>query len=263
VTRKDASKVQTRIFGIAGDGRVARHLRDYFRLKQIPFREWSRRAEAEARVPAAHEALSGCAVVLILLKDSAIENWFRAFENNLSGARPIFVHFSGTLRVEGVEAWHPLMSFAKAQTYDLKTYESLAFVGSRGAKPFEEVFPELRNPHYTLSEGQRAFYHALCVLAGNFSVMLWRKLFEGFELELGLPRDAAYPYMAQVFANTISNPVDALTGPLQRKDTSTLNADLRALDSDSFRGVFEAFVKTQIPDFGQNSSHMNIEEIKS
>jgi Domain of unknown function (DUF2520) len=153
---------------------------------------------------------------------------------------PRLIHFSGALVTPLAMGMHPLMTFTKG-FYELADYQKMAFVCEEGEVTFQSVFPQLKNPNYTIKKEQKAFYHALCVMSGNFSVILWQKLFEEFQTKLGIPAEAAFPYLERISRNLQNDSRGALTGPLQRKDMQTIHKNLEALDGDSFRVVYQAF----------------------
>ena len=80
-------------------------------------------------------------------------------------------------------------------------------------------------------------------MAGNFSTMLWVKLFDELEGRFGIPASAAHPYLTRMTANVMADGGHALTGPLTRGDAETIAANLRALDGDTFHAVYAAFRK--------------------
>ena len=79
------------------------------------------------------------------------------------------------------------------------------------------------------------------MLAGNYSTMLWEKLFRELETRFAIPAAAAFPYLAQVTANLQRDPDRALTGPLGRGDADTVRANRSALEGDPFHAVYAAF----------------------
>jgi predicted short-subunit dehydrogenase-like oxidoreductase (DUF2520 family) len=233
-------------YGIVGDGRLARHLAHYFTLSGVPFRQWSRRA-AEGRLP--EEMLADCTRIIVAISDGAIEPFVRdarARAPEWAAARG-WVHCSGALSTDLAWGMHPLSTFA-GELFDLATYRHIPFICDREAPDFREVFPALINPAYRLRRADRPRYHALCVLAGNFTTLLWQKLAHDFERDLGLPFDAARPYLAQVAINLARDPDGALTGPLARGDRATIARHRAVLDGDPFRAVYEAFVRATRPD---------------
>jgi predicted short-subunit dehydrogenase-like oxidoreductase (DUF2520 family) len=81
------------------------------------------------------------------------------------------------------------------------------------------------------------------VLAGNFSTVLWLKLFDDLQKRFGIPATAAHPYLARVTKNLLSDAGQALTGPLSRGDDRAIATNLQALEGDAFRAVYAAVVR--------------------
>jgi 2-dehydropantoate 2-reductase len=222
-------------FGIVGSGRVALHFHHYFTLLGLPVCTWSRRAPD----PPPPEALASCTTVLLLIQDAAIEPFVEAWPD-LRTKR--LVHFSGSLVTPKAAGAHPLMTFGP-DLYLLEVYRTIPFVLEAGGPAFDAILPGLPNPAFAIPAAERPYYHALCVMAGNFSTILWSKLFEEFQVRLNLPPGAAHPYLAQVAANLMRDPGRALTGPLARGDAHAIAANLAALEGDPFHAVYSAFVK--------------------
>jgi 2-dehydropantoate 2-reductase len=227
-----------RPFGIVGDGRVATHFSRYFRLLGIPFRQWSRRTPADS--------LTGCPVILLLVSDLAIEELASRYPDRTR------VHFSGSFRSPEVHGMHPLMTFGH-ELYSLSEYQRIPFVAEDPAF-FRRLFPALANPCYGIRADDKARYHALCAMAGNFTGFLWAKLFQEFPAVHGIPAEAAVPYLEQVCRNIAASPTrpeSFLTGPIVRGDVPTVAKHLSALDGDPYRSVYEAFARI----------HMNSREV--
>jgi predicted short-subunit dehydrogenase-like oxidoreductase (DUF2520 family) len=234
------------VYGIVGDGRLARHFAHYFNFLKIPYRQWSRSLQSEQGTTA-HAALQDCQTILVMISDSAIEPWIENFcsvaggsGSQISGKK--FVHFSGALVTPLATGVHPLMTFGKS-FYELAQYEAIPFVCEKAGPGFKEIFPKLGNPHYAIEASEKPFYHALCVMSGNFTVLLWQKMFADLEKKLGIPAKAAVPYLEQVARNLRTDSAHALTGPLARGDKKTIQKNLESLENDPFKKVYEAFVE--------------------
>lgn len=234
-------------YGIIGDGRTARHTAHYFSLLGIPFEAWSRRISRNSGLRL-EKSLQHCETILLLIKDSAIED-FIAARSFLKSKK--LVHFSGSLSTPMAEGAHPLMTFGP-DLYDLGAYKSIPFILEKGRASFKELFPELKNPSYCIAPEMKPFYHSLCVISGNFTGLLWRKFFTDLEEKLHIPREAALPYFGRVMKN-ISGGGDALTGPISRKDYRTLEKDLLALRNDPFKRIFEAFMDVYVINSGHRA----------
>jgi predicted short-subunit dehydrogenase-like oxidoreductase (DUF2520 family) len=227
-------------YGIAGDGKLARHFAHYFNLRKIPHARWSRRMQAEDGLTAV-QALSDCETILVMISDAAIEPWIvEARAAGLITQR--FVHFSGALATPMAIGLHPLMSFGMG-FYELAEYERIPFITETGGATFPDVFPTLSNPSFSIPAEHKALYHALCVMSGNFTVLLWQKMFSDFEKKLGVPVEAALPYLERIARNLKSDPGAALTGPLARGDRQTIEKNLESLSGDRFQKIYESFVE--------------------
>lgn len=237
---------------ILGRGRAARHLGQTLRLSQAEVHLW----ETSPRLIAnsldstlLQKALLQSTHVLLLVSDSAIEplalyckKELESLQKTLPSTSRYWIHASGALTTPHAWGCHPLMTFSSETIYSAETYSSMSFVLEDQAPAWSMLFPTLKNPHYRIPTEKKALYHALCVLSGNFSMLLWKKLFAELEDQFKIPRSAAIPYLETVFQNLKSHPESALTGPLARKDHSTLRKNLEALQGDPYQGVYQAFV---------------------
>lgn len=217
---------------IIGNGRVARHFRHYLSSLSILNFSWDRGQDRGLLAP----LLERASHVLLLVSDGAIEALAQGLET-----KAFKVHFSGALVTPHAFGAHPLMTFGN-DLYAPEKYREITFVTDKGAPDFAKLLPGLPNVHAVLDPALKARYHALCVMAGNFSCILWQKLFEDFSRDLGLRPDAAYPYLRQQVENLTSDYKTALTGPLARGDHATIARNLAALDGDPFQKVYQSFV---------------------
>jgi len=222
------------LYGIVGSGRVATHFCRYFDLMKIPFRHWYRSLGNSLE-----DILGAVPVVLLLISDSQIENFIESYPFL---KKKKLVHFSGSLITPYAQGFHPLMTFTR-EPYDLDVYRKIPFFVQKGRFEFNEIFPALENPHYNVNPEQSDLYHALCVLSGNFTTILWDKFFSELEDRFSVPRAAAFPYLDQIVENLKRDSRSALTGPLQRRDHKTISKNLSALKNDPFQKVYEAFVE--------------------
>ena len=221
---------------IIGSGRAAKHFTKYLTLLKIPFTQWERSSSQPFE-----NAVAGVKSVLVLITDSEIDPFIESHHYLLKNKN--LVHFSGSLKSKFALSAHPLMTFPEGEYFDLQTYSNIPFVLEKGSPEVKELIPGIDNKSYFIDPSDKAFYHALCVLSGNFSMLLWNKLFEEFETRLGIPRQAAFPYLVQVFESTIRDSKKNLTGPLVRDDKATIGANLDALRDDPFFEVYAAFLQ--------------------
>lgn len=243
-------------FAILGGGRLARHMRHYLMLagtlSDLPVSIWSRDgADDTNTLPIANTlarlqaTVASASHVLLLVSDKAIPEVLQRYpflhEKTL-------VHCSGAQSIPGVAGAHPLMTFGH-DLYSLDQYRQIPFVVDQGYE-LGALLPGLSNPHFHIRPEDKPRYHALCVMAGNFSQILWQAAGERFSA-LGLPPESLDPYLQQVVRNFVANPGAALTGPLSRGDQHTTHRNLKALDGDLLQPVYQSFVdlyrKSQTP----------------
>jgi len=220
-------------YGIIGNGSVASHFAKYLELLEIPFIIWSRKNDS---IPP-DKKLKDCRTIIILISDDSIDSFINS---NPSLSKKTLIHFSGSLITSKAIGFHPLMTFSK-DLYTLEEYKTIPFIGSKEKGEFTKYFPELKNRYYVINESQKPLYHALCVLSGNLTTLLWQKTVSDFESKLDLPSEVLEPYLTQVFKNIKSNPQKALTGPIKRGDKKTMKSNKRALKSKTWSSIYRLF----------------------
>ena len=235
-------------YALLGSGRLARHFAHFFAAEGIETCAWARQPDPafntvdvtvlpdpRARLEAAIEL---CTHALLLISDDALESFIRDHDFL---QRNILIHCSGALVLEHAHGAHPLTTFSH-ELYEPKVYRRIPFVTEAGGPGFSELFPALSNPSYVLAPEKKALYHAYCVVSGNFTGLLWERVFREIETELGLPKAAFLPYMERVFANLASDD-GVVTGPLVRTDMQTIRCNLRALADNPLGDLYEAFLR--------------------
>lgn len=238
-------QVPNKKYTIIGDGKVARHFGHYFNLLGIGFNQWQR-AQSSQQLQL---AVASSDVVLLLISDDAIEPFIH--QNPFLKDTPL-VHFSGTLTLDKAYGCHPLMTFSP-DLYGLKTYQSIPFVCDESAD-FDALFPQLSNESFSVTKENKVYYHAMCVMAGNFSQLLMRESAKQLHNKLDLPADILFPYLLQNTKNFIANPESSATGPLQRGDFTTVKKHLQALQGNKLKGIYSSFVEQNhhgVVDFNQ------------
>lgn len=219
---------------IIGNGQVASHFRHYFSLLHLPYTTWHRHQDYSLL----NQALEKATHILLLISDDSIDTFIA---ENLKHHANI-IHFSGSLVTDHAYGAHPLMTFNDS-LYDLAQYQAIPFVIDDDAPHVDELLPGLANPHIRLHKSLKPKYHALCVMSGNFSCLLWQKFFTTLEQEFNIPHSFAHLYLQQQTKNLLSNHETALTGPLARGDDMTLEKNMAALSGDAFQSVYKSFVQ--------------------
>jgi len=230
--RQVPEKAQVPQYLIIGNGRVARHFLHYFSLLGISVSHWHRGLPLEELGDAQH--------ILVLIRDDAIESFIRTHLGDKQGTK---IHFSGALTTDLAIGAHPLMTFGP-ELYAREKYEEIFFILDDTAPEFTALFPALPNSHARLAPAMKAKYHAHCVMAANYSCLLWQKLFDAFEDDFNLPAKAAFPLLKQQTENLVTDRKNALTGPLARGDNATIARNLAALSGDRYQNIYQVFVET-------------------
>lgn len=221
-------------YTIVGDGKVARHLAQYFTLVGIEFNQWNHKQ----KITQLQLSVAASDCVLILISDDVIQKFINqyAFLKDKT-----LIHFSGSLVIDKAYGCHPLMTFGQ-DLYDLSTYQSIPFICDEHVK-FKTLFPKLNNKALKLPHNQKAFYHAMCVIAGNFTQTLMRATSEQLEENCDLPTDILFPYLLQNTKNFINNPRHSATGPMHRGDFTTVQKNLQVLQGNDLEEVYKSFLK--------------------
>lgn len=230
-------------YAILGGGRLARHLRHYLQQLELPCSYWARKPDADLNThnisdstERLHATVQPASHVLLLVSDDAIASLPRRYPE-LRGKT--LIHCSGALGIPGIAGAHPLMTFGP-ELYPMGTYLQIPFMLDQG-QSMAELLPGLPNAHSHISVEQKAQYHALCVMAGNFPQILWQAVTQRFA-GLGMSDDVLKPYLQQVLQNFLANPGGALTGPLARGDSGTINRNLNAVQGDGLQQLYQSFV---------------------
>ncbi len=218
---------------LIGDGRLARHVTYYFASTGMLFTRWSRRHNNSHELS---EMANQSDYILLLISDDAIETFIR---NNPVLKDKSLVHCSGSLTSNLCQGCHPLMTFGNSY-YPKSFYPSIPFVCDEGID-FEQIFPQLENPHYSLPKSKKAAYHALAVMAGNFPQFIWQSVFAAMEQELQLPHKLLHPFIQRSMLNSFESPNDAPTGPFVRGDAETIQRHKQALQSTNLIDIYNAF----------------------
>lgn len=213
---------------VIGHGRVARHFLHYFSLLNISVMHWHR------GMPVSE--LGDAPRILVLISDRAIEAFI---DEHLQDKKGIKIHFSGALVTPKAYGAHPLMTFGP-ELYALDKYKQIPFVVDEGAP--ENLLAGLPNPVSYLAPEKKSKYHAMCVMSGNFTCILWQKMFETLKREFHLPPDIAHLYLRQQAENLIADYKTALTGPLARGDDATIAKNIAALEGDAYQQIYQSFV---------------------
>lgn len=232
---------------IIGNGRIAKHICFYFQTLNLSFRTWAR---STSPVEILSLELLQATHVIFLIKDEAIDAFIKDHIVHHSN-KAVLIHFSGSLISQYAYSAHPLHTFSY-DLYPAESYKKIPFIIESNGIEFTELLPGLNNPHYKIESAKKAYYHALCVMANNFTTLLWQKFFSSMSETFNIEREHLIPYLQQTFCNLENNIQNALTGPIARGDKNTLIKNLNALNGDNYFEIFRAFVITHLPEIKNN-----------
>jgi predicted short-subunit dehydrogenase-like oxidoreductase (DUF2520 family) len=184
-------------------------------------------------------------MLLLAVRDGAIEN--AAAELAEAGSvdgRHVVVHLSGlldeaplaVLRPSGAAlgCFHPLQAITRPEDAADRLRGALAALTGdpRAIAAGERLATSLGMRPVRLPGGAKPRYHAAAAIASNYLVIL-ASAAERLMTEAGLDRadarEGVAALMAGTVANTLSDGVAALTGPIVRGDVATVRAHLAAL----------------------------------
>jgi predicted short-subunit dehydrogenase-like oxidoreductase (DUF2520 family) len=202
-------------------------------------------AAARADPAGARAALAAADIVAAAIPDGALAGWAGTNREALEGR--LAIHFSGALAVAGLWSYHPLFSFPRTALPG-EVMDRIAL--QAGAPPLAAVFPGAPNPEFTVPDADRALYHALAVLSGNFAAHLWNEAARIFAERFVLPPEKVLaPYLAGIVDRFAESPLDSLTGPVARRDEATVAANLAALAGEPrLAALYRAFLASAWPE---------------
>lgn len=219
---------------IIGHGRLAKHLIHWCSLLQKNVSVWQRTDDKPLN-------LQNIDYIWLAISDNALVSFYEeSLKPKLTGQK--VVHFSGTLHHAGLIAAHPLMTFSP-DLYDLPTYNKIYF-GLTGADSLAEALPGFTNPTFQIRAEDKPLYHALCVTAGNLPQLLWSETEPQFA-DLKVPQEAVKIYLQQSLNNFFAQGANAVTGPIVRKDTTTITKNLSALEKVNLKlkNIYQSFLQ--------------------
>jgi len=234
--------IAKKIVLLVGSGKLATHLKFWISLTpQCQFQEtlrlmtWDRQHSFADLSTIAQKADR----IWLAISDAQIVPFY---EKNLAGKlnpNCKVVHFSGALNDPRLVAAHPLMTFGPG-LYDKPTYEKIQF-GLTGCENLQQALPGFKNSFFPVPTDIKPLYHALCVVAGNFPQMLWKEVRQQCE-QKAIPFSAFEVFLETSLRNFLKDPEHALTGPFARKDFSTIEKNMQALDS-PLKQIYQTFNK--------------------
>lgn len=220
---------------IVGNGRVATHFAGYLKMLDVPYLCYAR----DMGVETLQSFLEEASHVLLLIKDGAIDEFIVSHLVPYLETK-VVLHFSGFLVSPYIASAHPLMTFNQS-AYSLETYQSILFVCEQGRANFTDLLPRLPNKCHYIAARDKPYYHAMCVMANNFTTILWQNFARQMEDKFGIEFGRITLFLEQTNRNIAQDVATALTGPLVRGDKGVIKAHLGALEGDPLQELYAAF----------------------
>ena len=244
----------TPVYLIIGNGRLAKHFTCYLKLLELKYSQYQRGDTMESF----YQKIRLASHILVLINDDAIDAFIEDKLYNFLDEK-IIIHCSGALQSAYAYSVHPLMSFGYS-LYDIETYRSIPFICEkiplqvsttsvtqtttllpRKNLEFKQLLPGFQNKFYYIDPQNKSYYHALCVIANNFTTILWQGVKKRMLDNVGLEFSAMAAISRQTMLNINTDIDNALTGPLSRNDEKTIQNHLAILDNDAIAILYKAF----------------------
>jgi predicted short-subunit dehydrogenase-like oxidoreductase (DUF2520 family) len=198
------------------------------------------------------EAVRKAKLIIIAVQDKQIQSVCESIVNHIA-ASSIVAHCSGALDSSVLDSaktaghkicsLHPLNTFpthAAAQKTFADNHHQTALYGEGDDSALEHCFPLFTELGFLCTEIEseaKPLYHVACVFASNYLVTLMDMSLQTGE-SAGIERKQFWQSLQPLITTTTSNigengTVNALSGPVARGDTATIQKHLTALEKDN------------------------------
>lgn len=195
--------------------------------------------------PIPRDLPAGVPIVLAVPEDSLREVDARLAREDLNLMGRVVLHLSGALPARALEAcriggasvgsFHPIMTLPEPLTGARRLRQATFAIEGRpeALGVMKAMASAISGRFFPLSPKGKTLYHAACVAASNYVVALVAES-QDLLLLAGADPNVALPAFEALVQGTVENtyaagPVQAMTGPFERGDASTVGAHLRAL----------------------------------
>lgn len=240
--------------GIMGAGRVGVTLGKYLADAGVDVTGFYSRTKQSAEEAAVftqtkvfenmEDLIQASDTLFITTPDKVIgEVWACIAAYNLTGK--ILCHFSGSLSSDifsGIESTggigcsiHPMYAFSNRFTsYQHFSTACLVAEGTPAARePMEQLFRDLGHPVFSILAEDKVKYHAAAAMISNDMIALLQAVLDLLG-ECGFNEADSMLLLKPIIQNNVSEmldrgPMEALTGPVERGDTGTVQRHMEAL----------------------------------
>lgn len=207
-------------------------------------------AKLGAEVCSAADVGIGVELVIISTPDAAISKTAEIAALQASRGA-LLIHLAGASGLEALEgvrstrpdlvlgALHPLQTLSGDSAFEKLQG---AYCAVEGPLEIEELAREIGLTPFAVSPENRSTYHAAAVVASNHLVALMGQV-ERMAHTAGVPFEAFAPLARAALESALTvGPASALTGPVSRGDTATIEAHLRVIDPSEV-GAYKALAR--------------------
>lgn len=256
--------------GFIGAGKVGTALGDYFRRKGLALSGYASRSRQSAKEAAqftnskyysTYDALvADSDMIFLTVSDSAISSvWNLIQEMPLQDK--IICHCSGSISSQvfsGIDkqgacaySIHPLLAIhSKEHSYENLTHAIFTVEGDEMyLNKIVHLLESLGNTVQSIPTDAKPLYHAAAVFASNHVVAL-AKVSMDLLMDCGFDESSALAAISPLLMGNVSNiakvgPIQALTGPIERNDISTVQKHLDCLDN-SYQTLYRELSKVLV-----------------
>lgn len=271
--------------GFIGAGKAGTALGDYFHQKGLTLSGYASRSGQSAKEAAqftnskyysTYNALvADSDMIFLTVSDSAISSvWNLIKEMPLQDK--IICHCSGSISSQvfsgihdkGACAYsiHPLLAIhSKEHSYENLTHAIFTVEGDKKyLHKIVHLLENLGNKVQSIATESKPLYHAAAVFASNHVVAL-AKVSMDLLGKCGFDENAALAAISPLLMGNVTNiakvgPTQALTGPVERNDVSTVQKHLDGLD-DSYQTLYRELSKVLVGIGKERHTETNYEEM--
>lgn len=240
---------------LLGAGNVATHLFKAFKeAKEITVNQWYNRSlkslqpyKNEVEICDDVSKLTESDIYILAVSDDAIS----ALSEALPFSNRMVVHTSGSMSLYDIDkknkrgVFYPLQTFSKDTELDFKNVPLCVEALHKKDLPLlKNLAKAIGSESHKVNSDQRSVLHLAAVFVNNFTNQIYRIAHEITESE-GAEFDILKPLILET-ALKVQNvsPYIAQTGPAKRHDKKTIKKQLKALDNEHHKAIYQLLTES-------------------
>lgn len=205
-------------------------------------------------------------LIIVAVSDDAIQHIAKQLAS-LNLSNKAVIHTSGAISFEPLQSLieqgamigslHPVFPFAdfadsEATTHNLQGITfAIEASDTKLQSWLQQVVSALDGQTIMIPAGQKALYHAALVITSNYSVTLYaiaQQLLQSISADTDAINHALHTLLQATVDNIAQKGIpDALTGPLVRADSGTIQSHIHALNDDMLRQTYIRLAQLSLP----------------